>query len=662
MTNRIFTNPNETNRSDESFTSPQSQMEMVDRAILRTRDYLLDRQRPEGYWVGELESDASVAAGYIPLMHWMTGTVDPARQQKVVNFVLSKQNADGSWSAFQGGPGNLDVSIQVYLALKLAGVPASQPFMQRARQFVLSKGGIGKANAFTRIWLALFGQFDWRDTASVPPEIIYLPKWFYFNIYEFASWSRETIMALAVVLAQKPVYRLPEGAGVEELYLEPVERRRYPLGKSGRWLSWSSFFLKADALFKFWERLPYQPGRKQALRKVAGWIEEHQEADGSWGGIMLPWIYSLIALKSLGYPSDHPVIVKGIHGLEDFIVEDENTLRLQPATSPVWDTAWVVHALLESGLPAGHPALVRAARWLMQQEILTAGDWRIKNPKTEPGGWAFEFENDFYPDLDDTPLVARALQKVRTSKQEEPAKTGAIDRARRWVLSMQGRDGGWAAFDLNNNKQALAHVPFADFMSPLDPTCADVTAHVIEFLSELGALSSDDLIALGKALNYLRAGQEADGSWYGRWGVNYIYGTGLALESLKAAGVAMDQDYIQKAAGWLTAHQNADGGWGETCSSYDGDPAERGRGPSSASQTAWALFGLLASCPLDNEAVREGVRYLLERQGADGAWDEPQFTGAGFPRAFYLRYDLYRIYFPLLALGRYKNFVGRANR
>ncbi len=633
-------------------------IEQIRQAIQKTRDYLLDRQHPEGYWVGELEADASVAAGYIPLMYWMTGTIDPARQQKAVNFALSKQNPDGSWSAFPGGPGNLDVSIQVYMALKLAGLSAGLLKMQQARRFVLSKGGIGKANAFTRIWLALFGQFDWRDTPSVPPEIIYLPNWFYFNIYEFASWSRETIMALAVVLSQKPVCRVPQGRGVEELYLEPAGKRHYPLGKTGRRLSWDNFFLRADALFKAWDRVPIRPGRKQALRKVAEWIVAHQEADGSWGGIMLPWIYSLIALKSLGYGPQHPVIVKGMKGLEDFIIEDETTLRLQPATSPVWDTAWVIHALLEAGLPGDHPALTRAARWLLQQEIRFPGDWKIKNPKTEPGGWAFEFANKFYPDLDDTPVVARALGSIRLDTAEEAAKQQAIERARRWVLSMQCRDGGWAAFDLNNDKQALVHVPFADFMSPLDPTCADVTAHAIEFLSGLDSHPPEEAIALRRGLRYLQDSQQADGSWYGRWGVNYVYGTGLALEGIQAAGTRMEQDFVQRAAGWLRAHQNPDGGWGETCQSYGDDPAERGRGPSTASQTAWGLFGLLAAGQPDDRPIQAGLRYLLDTQCADGSWTEPLYTGTGFPRAFYLHYDLYRIYFPLIALGRYANRAG----
>lgn len=621
-------------------------------AIEHAQSYLLKRFNPEGYWVGELEADASVSAGYVPLMYFMLGSVDPVRQRKAVNYVRSKQNPDGSWSAYQGGPGDLSVSIQAYLAMKLAGISADELCMRRARNFILAKGGIGKANVITKIWLALFGQFDWRWTPRVPPEVILLPDWFYLNIYEFASWSRATIMALAIVLTLKPVCHVPGWARIPELYVEPVGKRRYPPARTGKLLSWRRFFLVLDSLLKLYERLPVKPGRGLALRRTSRWVVEHQEADGSWGGIMLPWVYSLMALKSLGFPMDHPVMVRGMKGLEGFIVEDKATLRLQPATSPVWDTAWTVVALRESGLPANHPALVRAAYWLLDQEIRAGGDWQVKNPHTPPGCWAFEFDNDLYPDLDDTALVARALRRVALAKDGEMTKTLAISRARRWTESMQGRDGGWAAFDRDNDKQILAHVPFADFISPLDPTCADVTAHVVEFLAETGQGNS----ALARALAYLQNTQEADGSWYGRWGVNYIYGTGLALTGLAAAGRSRDQPHVRRAASWLLARQNADGGWGESCQTYD-NPNLRGHGASTASQTAWALLGLLAAGEGANPAVRRGVEYLLRTQGQDGTWKEEAYTGTGFPRAFYLRYDLYRAYFPLLALGRYQTFL-----
>ncbi len=622
----------------------------VDGAIRRTQEYLLDIQSQGGYWIGELEADVSVTAGYIPLMYFITGEVDPGRQQKAVNYVKNKQLTDGSWSTYHDGPGNLDVTIQAYFALKLAGVSSTEPFMERAREFVLSCGGITRANVFTKIWLALFGQFDWRGTPSLPPEIIYLPNWFYFNIYEFASWSRATILALMVVLTKKPVCQVPESARVSELYAEPEGSRDYSLGKYENMFSWNNFFLLADRLFKGWEKLPFKPGRDLALHKTEQWITQHQEADGSWGGIMLPWIYSLFAFKSLGYSPDHPVIVRGLEGLDGFIIEDSTTMRLQPAVSPVWDTAWVILALTKSDLSADHPALLKAARWLLRKEIRTGGDWQVKNPRAEPGCWAFEFENDFYPDIDDTAVVPRALCGVLLPETEEKGKAEAIRRGLRWVVSMQSDNGGWAAFDRNNNRQILAHIPFADFMTPLDPTSPDVTAHAIELLGELG----EDNSSLEKALKYLKKEQKADGAWYGRWGVNYIYGTGLVLAALKAAREDMGQPCVRRAVSWLKTHQNRDGGWGETCQTYD-DPDCRGAAPSTVSQTAWALLGLIAAGEYAGQAVWKGVKYLLEAQWKDGSWQEAAYTGTGFPRAFYLKYELYPVYFSLLALGQYRS-------
>ena len=626
-------------------------------ALGRAQSHLLRLQYPEGYWAGELEADASVSAGYVPLMYYLLGSVDPVRQQKVVNYARSKQNPDGSWSSHHGGPGDVSASIQVYFDLKLAGVSAEEPFMGRAREFILSKGGICRANIFTKIWLALFGQYPWKGTPALPPEVILLPNWFYMNIYEFASWSRATIVALTVVLTNRPTCPVPDWARVPELYLEPERRRDYSLGKIGNPFSWKSFFLMMDSLLKLWEKSPLKPGRQRALRKAEEWIVEHQEADGSWGGIMLPWVYSLVALKSLGYPLSHPVMELGMKGLEGFIVEDESTLRLQPATSPVWDTAWSVIGLWESGLPSGHPALQKAASWLLSQQITVGGDWQVKSPNTLPACWAFEFDNDLYPDLDDTAVVSRALRRVWLPEDHEAAKGRAIEGAIRWVTSMQSKDGGWAAFDRDNDKMILTQIPFADFMSPLDPTCADVTAHAVELLGE----SNRDPVSLKKAIAYLKATQEADGSWYGRWGVNYLYGTGLVLAALVAAGEEPNQSYLQRACSWLAFRQKPDGGWGESCESY-ADSGWKGTGPSTPSQSAWALMGLMAAGQASSPPVERGIRYLLETQREDGSWEEEPYTGTGFPRAFYLRYDLYRAYFPLMALARYDAYLKGASR
>ncbi len=643
-------------RPVDDFSQPED-LRAIATAVRKAQSRLLSLQSREGYWVGELEADASVSAGYVPLMYYMLGDVDPVRKQKVINHVKSKQNRDGSWSAHAEGPGDLNVSIQSYFDLKLAGVSAEEPFMVQAREFILSRGGICRSSIFTKIWLALFGQYPWTGTPALPPELILLPNWFYLNIYEFASWSRATIVALMVVLTTKPTCAVLEQARVSELYLEPEGQRDYSLGKIGNPFSWKSFFLMADGLLKLCEKSPIKPLRGRAIRDVERWIVQHQESDGSWGGIMLPWIYSLIALKSLGYPLSHPVIELGLKGLEGFIVEDETTLRLQPATSPVWDTAWSVIALRESGLSSDDQALTRAACWLLSQQINVGGDWQVKNPGTEPACWAFEFDNDLYPDLDDSAVVCRALRRVRLSEGVEDAKQQAIDRTIPWVTSMQSKDGGWSAFDRDNDKSILSQIPFADFMSPLDPTCADVTAHVVELLGE----SRQDPASMRRALAYLKSTQRVDGSWYGRWGVNYLYGTGLVLAALAAADQDPAQDYIQRACSWLAFRQNPDGGWGESCESY-ADPIWEGCGPSTASQTAWALLGLMASEQSSSPVVERGVRYLIRTLREDGSWEEKPYTGTGFPKAFYLRYDLYRAYFPLMALARYHEYLKGAVR
>jgi squalene-hopene/tetraprenyl-beta-curcumene cyclase len=624
----------------------------MEQAIRRTQEWLLARQSGEGYWVGELTADASVTAGYVPIMYFMTGQVGEDRRRKVVNYVREKQRGDGSWSAYEGGPGDLNVTVQTYFALKLAGVPAEEPYMERARDFARNLGGIEAANVFTKIWLAIFGQYDWRRIPTVPPEVILLPEWFSLNIYEFASWSRATIVALMMVFAQKPVCGVPDFATIRELYIDPEARRQSVPARIGSLFGWGNLFVAMDRIFKIWERVPFKPGRGLALRRVERWIQEHQEGDGSWGGIMLPWLYSLIALKCAGYPLDHPTVERGMKGLERYIVEDESTLRLQPATSPVWDTAWVLVALRDSGLPTDHATLVRAARWLLEEEIRISGDWRVKNRSVQPTGWAFEFENDLYPDIDDTAVVPRALLKVRLPQREETRKVEALSRAVQWIVAMQSRDGGWAAFDRDNNKEVLARIPFADFMTPLDPTSPDVTAHAIELLAELEV----EQAAVKKAVAYLKSRQEADGAWFGRWGVNYIYGTGLVLSALAAAGEDMEQGYVRKVVTWLESRQNDDGGWGETCHTYE-EPHLRGQGPSTASQTAWALMGLIVAVGSWTPAVQKGVDFLLRTQQEDGSWQENAFTGTGFPRAFYLRYDLYRIYFPLMALAQYRRRV-----
>ncbi len=628
----------------------------LQRSMRAAQDALLRRQHPEGYWAGPLEADVSVGAGYLPLMLFLTGRIPSSRGGKIARHILSKQLPDGSWASHFSGPGDLNVSVQAYFSLKLAGVAAGHSAMQAARSFIRRSGGIEAVNTITRIWLALFGQVSWEAVPSIPPELILLPAWLPVSIYEFASWSRATIVALMAIVSLRPVCAVPAGAALDDIAIGG----KPPMGegKHRQILGWESFFLRLDRLLKAWERTRFQPLRRKALRRIEEWILERQERDGSWGGILLPWVYSLIALKSLGRPAEDPAILKGIRGLDGFFTEEEGGLWLQPATSPVWDTAWSVIGLRESGLPADHPALQRAAVWLLRQEVRQDGDWKVKNPRTRPGCWAFEFVNRFYPDLDDTAVVPRALLRVRLPEEAERNKREAIRRAASWIRAMQCRDGGWAAFDRNNNRRILAHIPYGDFITPLDPPSPDVTAHVLEFLSELGKGGR----AMASGLRYLRRQQEPDGAWFGRWGVNYLYGTGLSLAALAAAaGEGGQEGCLQKATSWLEACQNPDGGWGESCRSYD-EPRLRGRGPSTASQTSWALLGLNACVGAASSSLRQsvartrclqrGVEFLLSTQQPDGEWQEREYTGTGFPRAFYLRYDLYRLYFPLLALAR----------
>jgi squalene-hopene/tetraprenyl-beta-curcumene cyclase len=638
-------------------------LDSLDRAIKKTQNYLLKRQSPKGYWVGELESDVSVTADYIPMMRFMSVEI-PERQRKVVNFLRATQLAEGGWSSYPGGASEVNVSVQAYLALKAAGIPAQEPFMQRARDSILAHGGVQRTHTFTKIMLAHLGQYPWQDLPTLPPELMLLPNWFPVNIYEFASWARATIVALTIVMTNRPVCSLPESQSIHELYVaaDPEDS----IGKSSQasrrssssgLFTWERFFLVVDRLLKRWERVPFKPGRARALKKAERWILDRQEADGGWGGIMLPWVYSLFALKSLGYANDYPAVAKALAGLEGFIVEDDTVLRLQPAVSPVWDTALALIALRDSGLPADHPAAEKAARWLLNEQVRAGGDWQVKNPHTEPGAWAFEFENDYYPDVDDSTMVPMALSLVRLP--EDAKRIQAIDRGVRWTLSMQSSSGGWAAFDLNNNSEMLAHIPFADFMTPLDPSTADVTAHVVELMGRFKY--SQDHPVMRKALNYLWAEQQDDGSWFGRWGVNYIYGTWSVLLALREAGQDMQQEKVRQAVAWLQAHQNADGGWGESCSSYE-IPCPGGACPSTASQTAWAILGLLAAGEQESPVVDKGIQFLLDNQRSDGDWDEELFTGTGFPRAFYLKYHLYPIYFPLMALARFQNAIQARSR
>ena len=654
--------------------------EAVDLAVERCHAYFRGHQYPEGYWWSELESNPTIEAEYL-LLSYFLGLVDQERWRKVTNYILSKQRADGSWGQYYQAPGDVSTSVECYFALKLAGYSPDSAPLRKARQFILSRGGVPKVRVFTKIWLAMFGQWDWKGTPNMPPELIFLPSWFPFNTYEFASWARATIVPMLIILTHHPTHPVPEWANIDELFPQPRRDTDYSLPKPRSGWGWARLLYRLDRLVGFYQRLPVHPFRRRAERKITDWVVAHQEADGSWGGIQPPWVYSLIALHHLGFPIEHPVIQKGFAGFEGFAIEDTDTCTVQACISPVWDTCLAQLALLESGVAGDDPMIQQATRWLVEQQILTGGDWQVRAKKAQPGGWAFEFHNNTYPDIDDASEVIMALALARLSPAEEPRREQAIRRGVDWLVALQSKNGGWAAFDKDNTRTYLTKLPFSDFGETLDPPSADVTAHVMEMLGKLGY--PRDFPPLRRGYRYIRQQQEADGSWFGRWGVNRIYGVGAVLPALAAIDEDMGQPYIRRAVEWLVSHQNGDGGWGESCGSYV-DLALHGVGPSTASQTAWALLALLAAGETSHPATLRGVRYLLDIQTEVGCWDEPYFTGTGFPgygvgeqpkklpdqeergyqgldmpAGFMINYHMYRNCWPLLALGRYRRLSAR---
>ena len=603
----------------------------------RARDHLLGLQHPGGWWQGELETNVTMDAEDLLLRHFL-GILTPELATESAGWIRSKQREDGTWANFFGGPADLSTTVEAYVALRLAGDEPDAPHMKLAADWITDNGGVTATRVFTRIWLALSGLWSWDDLPVIPPEIIYLPSWFPLNIYDWGCWARQTVVALAVVASFKPARALPFAIG--ELYAKVPGLPR----KAGQNDPWSLFFNALDkALHKVEHRIPKR-ARRAALRRCADWIIARQEADGCWGGIQPPWVYSLMGLHLLGFGLDHPVMKKGIEGIERFTIRENGTRRLEACQSPVWDTVLTMIALADAGLPPEHPALTSSAEWILAEEIFGPGDWQVRRPDTAPGGWAFEFDNDNYADTDDTAEVILALRRTKSDNR------AAILRGLRWLEGMQCKDGGWGAFDADNTRELINKLPFCDFGAVIDPPTADVTAHIVEAFAAEGLA---DETACRRGVVWLLRNQEADGSWFGRWGANYIYGTGAVVPALIAAGVKPGKPQIRRAVAWLEAKQNADGGWGEDMRSYDDPAAWSGRGESTASQTAWALLALLAAGEQDSRAVDRGVRWLAATQRPDGTWDEPQFTGTGFPRDFYLNYHLYRLAFPVSALGRY---------
>ena len=660
----------------EGLKKPAELAEKVGKAISHSHRYFRDTQHPDGYWWGELESNPTMEAEYLMLSHFL-GRRNPERWRKVANYIVSKQQEDGSWGQYYEAPGDVSTSVECYFALKLAGYPAESPELTRAREFILSRGGVPKARVFTKIWLALFGQWEWSGTPNLPPELMLLPSWAPFNIYEFSSWARATIVPMSIILTERPYRAVPESARIDELYPDGREATDFSLSMPDNWISRGLFTV--DRLMNLYRKVPMQPLRGLARRRAIQWILEHQEADGAWGGIQPPWVYSLIALHHAGDEEFADALNKGFDGFDSFAIEDEDTCTVQACISPVWDTCLAQVALLESGVAGNDPMVQKSSRWLMDNQILADGDWQVRAKDTPPGGWAFEFHNDKYPDIDDSSEVIIALALAKLEGADEAKRREAIARGVEWIEGMQSRNGGWAAFDKDNDRWYMARLPFCDFGESLDPPSVDVTAHILEMYGRLGY--TQDHPPVRRGYQYVRKEQEAEGPWFGRWGVNFIYGTGAVLPAMEAIGEDMQQPYVRQAVEWLAAHQNKDGGWGECCGSYV-DYSLRGVGPSTASQTAWALLALISAGEARSEACFKGVQYLLDIQQADGSWDEPYFTGTGFPgyrigqppkgiprpgeadyqgldmpAGFMINYHLYRNYWPLLALGRFARAV-----
>jgi squalene-hopene/tetraprenyl-beta-curcumene cyclase len=633
-------------------------LEAVQHAIATSQDYLLERQEADGYWVAELEGDTILESEYILLLEFL-GKHDHAKFRHLANYIRKWQHQEGYWSIYPGGPPDVSASVKAYFACKLAGFSEAEPFMRRARRSILALGGVARCNTFTKLYLSMFGQYDWRGVPTIPPETILLPKWFYFNIYAMSSWSRAILVPLAVINAHRPYRHIPENCHIDELFVDDKHhKRKLRLKWDRKPLTWRNVFLVFDRMLKIYDNSPVKPFRKLALQRSLGWLLEREENSGGLGAIFPAMTHAIMAYKCMGMPDNHPAIRKELKELEAFEIREGDTIRLQPCVSPVWDSALALNALLDSGYTSDSEAVQKCAEWLLTKQTKTKGDWAVKCPDVEPGGWYFEFENEFYPDVDDTIMVLMGLYKVYCPNgehwSEAPANVReAMRKGLDWVMAMQNKDGGWGSFDKDNNNYLFQFVPYADHNAMLDPSSADITARCLEMYSYFSV--DRNHASVRRALEYLYREQEDDGSWFGRWGVNFIYGTWQVLRGLARIGEDMQTERILRAVRWLHSVQNEDGGWGETCASYDPEHP-KALGPSTASQTAWALMGLFNAGDWESPAVENGLNYLLNHQTSDGTWDEQWFTGTGFPRVFYLRYHYYRHYFPLWAMAQYFDF------
>ena len=639
--------------NDDSGTE-RSRVSGVENAIAAARRYLLSIQREDGHWCGELEGDSILESEYMLTLYFLGRSGEP-RFGKLAEYLRRKQLPGGGWPIYPGGPPEVSASVKAYFALKLAGDEPDAPHMARARAVIRELGGLEACNSFTRIYLSIFGQWDWSACPAVPPELVLLPDWAPFNIYRMSSWSRAIVVPLSILWAYKPSCPVPERARITEL--STGRRLTPPSQYRTAETAWRLFFFAVDRTLKTLEALDWTPFRRRAIQTAAAWILERLEKSDGLGAIFPPIVNTILALRCLGYAADDPIVLGQLGELAKLELEEDETLRVQPCFSAVWDTALALLALRESGLPPDDPNLLKAAGWLVDREVRTPGDWRKQSPSAAPGGWFFEYQNEFYPDADDTAEVLTALSTVRfPDPREERRREAAVERGLAWQLAMQNSDGGWGAFDRDCDDEVLTLIPFADHNAMIDPSCEDITGRTLEALERLGLARGEP--AVERAVEFLVRKQESDGTWYGRWGCNYVYGTWLALRGLASAGRDMSEERWQASARWFHRHQNDDGGWGELPRSYD-DSRQKGIGPSTPSQTAWALLALITLGDGGSSSVRRGVQYLLRNQLYDGSWKDEYWTGTGFPKVFYLRYHLYATYFPLWALSIYERELRR---
>ncbi len=640
---------------DMSATSKHFDASGLDRAIAAATRALLGCQRSDGHWVFELEADATIPAEYVLLKHYLDEPLDDTLERKFAVYLRRQQGHHHGWPLFRDGDFDMSASVKAYFALKMIGDDPQAPHMRRAREAIRARGGASRSNVFTRVLLSLYGVLTWNSVPVMPVEIMLLPKWFPFHLTKISYWGRTVIVPLLVLGALKPRAKNRRGVTIDELFLETSPREIGPPRRAPHQnAAWFTFFRGVDVVLRAAE--PWFPKtlRNRAIARAVAFVTERLNGEDGLGAIYPAMANSVMMFEVLGYPKDHPDAALARQSVDKLVVVDEFEAYCQPCVSPVWDTGLVCHALLEVGDKAAEASVERGLQWLLPRQVLDVkGDWTARRPDVRPGGWAFQYANPHYPDLDDTAVVVMAMDRMRRRHPGQRFDT-AIARGREWIEGLQSLNGGYGAFDADNSHYYLNNIPFADHGALLDPPTEDVTARCVSMLAQLGE-SPDANPALGRAIAYLRETQLADGSWYGRWGMNYIYGTWSVLCALNVAGFDGTSDLVRKAVAWLVSIQNPDGGWGEDGTSYKLDYSGYEPAPSTASQSAWAVLGLIAAGEVDHPAVARGVEYLARTQDADGLWTEPRFTATGFPRVFYLRYHGYRKFFPLWALARYRN-------